>query len=705
MRPISIIFSMVLLSLMCSATITSVSISSPANETYTAELQPVFTFTGISNVSDPISCALVIDGGIVGLNATVVNNTATNITPSSALSEAVHVAYVNCTDLDGSLISAIYEITADNTNPVPVLNIPAPGETVSGDSSASINFSASDNLDSNLTYIIFLNGAENETGWILSGSSAQLTLTGLVHQATYDWTVQLNDSAGNKANATQQQFTFNDNVGPSTAPALAQAGVAESDNDGNIELSWAADANAASYKVYRASSNITDASAASLIAAVSGTSFEDNTTVHGSTYWYAVTSVDSAGNENQSVVDNSFNATANDAVAPNLPAAVTATANTDGSIGLDWDAVVTDIEDNADVFGIRYLVYRSTTGTVNTSLTDDLVSNQTATSYTDTSLVTGNRYYYFVTTADDAANRNGSVAANDSVIAAVCTTEYEYDSWSDCEGGEKERTGTRTCYGGGETETTETEDCSSGSSSGGGSGGPSRKRVKETHMWSMITPGNVEIMRVNNKELGIKTVQIAVRNQQDDVKMTVEKLSGEPASVTHEFQGKANSFYQFDTENLDSGSAKIRFGVEKAWMNANGAAKGSIVMMRYHDGWQELNTEFVEETDTEITYEAETPGFSYFAVVAKEVEEEPATAAPIEETETTQQAPTESEPGQQETQQEMQQQESSQQSNQQAAQKVDKGSYAWLWILVFVGAAGAVAYIFVNKPKHRSKKH
>ena len=42
--------------------------------------------------------------------------------------------------------------------------------------------------------------------------------------------------------------------------------------------------------------------------------------------------------------------------------------------------------------------------------------------------------------------------------------------------------------------------------------------------------------------------------------------------------------------------------------------------MRYHDGeWQNLNTTLLDEDETYVYYEAETPGCSTFAVVGSRV--------------------------------------------------------------------------------------
>ena len=64
------------------------------------------------------------------------------------------------------------------------------------------------------------------------------------------------------------------------------------------------------------------------------------------------------------------------------------------------------------------------------------------------------------------------------------------------------------------------------------------------------------------------------------------------------------------------------FTVEKTWIDVNNIDKSSVLMYRFHDGeWMKLNTILISENDTMITYEAETPGLSTFAVVGNKVVE------------------------------------------------------------------------------------
>ncbi len=63
-------------------------------------------------------------------------------------------------------------------------------------------------------------------------------------------------------------------------------------------------------------------------------------------------------------------------------------------------------------------------------------------------------------------------------------------------------------------------------------------------------------------------------------------------------------------------SAKIQFKVPKAWIANNRIDKNAIELGRFvSNRWVLLETSKIAEDSTDITYEADTPGFSVFAVV------------------------------------------------------------------------------------------
>jgi len=65
----------------------------------------------------------------------------------------------------------------------------------------------------------------------------------------------------------------------------------------------------------------------------------------------------------------------------------------------------------------------------------------------------------------------------------------------------------------------------------------------------------------------------------------------------------------------------VVFTVYKSWINENNIDKSSIALYRYSDDtWHELMTRKIAEDANSLQFEAETPGFSPFAVTGKEFE-------------------------------------------------------------------------------------
>jgi len=175
---------------------------------------------------------------------------------------------------------------------------------------------------------------------------------------------------------------------------------------------------------------------------------------------------------------------------------------------------------------------------------------------------------------------------------------------------------------------------------GPGGGGPSAgpREKKKTHTWTMITPGVVEIMHVDDPDIGLKQISINVRNRANNVQITVTKLEGKPASVVHNISGKVYKYMEINTENLadeNISEAKIQFPVNKSWIIRNNINRATVALNRYHNNvWERLQTREISEDNDYVYYEAISPGFTTFAVTGEEVTVTTTTAAPVATTTT-----------------------------------------------------------------------
>jgi len=201
--------------------------------------------------------------------------------------------------------------------------------------------------------------------------------------------------------------------GPAVAPTAPQSLAARA-GDGSVSLTWtppASNGGAAisGYNVYRSTTPGGEGSTP-VKTGVTTTSFTDTGLNNGTTYYYTVAAVNSAGTSPQSGEVSATPAPAPGTV-PTAPQSLTATGH-NGSVSLSWS--VPSSNGGAPITG--YNVYRSTTagGEGNTPVAVGV----TTTSFTDNGLVNGTKYYYKVA----AVNANGTSPLSNEASATPQAT-------------------------------------------------------------------------------------------------------------------------------------------------------------------------------------------------------------------------------------------------------------------------------------------
>jgi fibronectin type 3 domain-containing protein len=182
-----------------------------------------------------------------------------------------------------------------------------------------------------------------------------------------------------------------------TAPSAPQS-LAATAGDGSVSLSWVAPASnggaaITGYNVYRGTSPGGE-SATPIATGVTTTSFTDTGLTNGTTYYYTVAAVNSAGVSPQS---NEASATpvAVHATAPSAPQSLTATGG-NGSVSMSW--ATPSSNGGSPITG--YNVYRGTTSGGESAT--PIATGVTTTSFTDPSAVNGTTYYYTVAAVNAA---------------------------------------------------------------------------------------------------------------------------------------------------------------------------------------------------------------------------------------------------------------------------------------------------------------
>lgn len=167
-------------------------------------------------------------------------------------------------------------------------------------------------------------------------------------------------------------------------------------------------------------------------------------------------------------------------------------------------------------------------------------------------------------------------------------------------------------------------------SSSGGGGGDSSSGLSKS--WVSISAGSTAVMSVSSSSVDVTEIIFKVTQALSRAKITVSKLSGKPSGTSSISSGSVYQYVSITPENITNDkitSATISFRVNSTWMSSNAINSSTIALFRYSDSqWAAIPTHYISTSGGFATYLAETPGFSYFAIVgnAKSAPQPPATA-------------------------------------------------------------------------------
>ncbi len=242
---------------------------------------------------------------------------------------------------------------------------------------------------------------------------------------------------------------------------------------------------------------------------------------------------------------------------------------------------------------ITYHTNESTNVTINYGILTLLGTNSTNNSFatvhshTLSSLTASTLYYYRIIFCDQAGNCNSSTATNTLTTSAT--------------GGSVAG--------------------DAGAGGGGGGGGDTNNVAAVTGSWSSMISGQSYEIVTNKPEFVVQKISITPNRALSAVQLIVRQLKAKPKDVLRELDN-VYSYFEVAKVNLlntDLSKAVIYFNVDKSFVDSRGK-KEDLILNRYgaSDKWEELKTTFVSEAVGKYSYQADTLGFSYFAIAMKQ---------------------------------------------------------------------------------------
>lgn len=231
-------------------------------------------------------------------------------------------------------------------------------------------------------------------------TNTSFTDTGLTNGTAYFYKVTAVNSIGESPRSAEASATPQGSGGP-VVPS-APTGVTASAGNAQAILSWGAVSGATSYSIFRGTTSGGQA-ATPVASGITATTYTNTGLTNGTTYYYYVKAVNSAGASAPSL-EVSARPMAPTTV-PSAPTGLAASAG-DAQVSLTW---------NASSGATSYSIFRGTTA--NGQATTPIATGITSTNYVNTGLTNGTTYYYKVKAVNSAGSSAYSNEANAKPVA------------------------------------------------------------------------------------------------------------------------------------------------------------------------------------------------------------------------------------------------------------------------------------------------
>ncbi|MBI2578653.1 MAG: PGF-pre-PGF domain-containing protein [Candidatus Aenigmarchaeota archaeon] len=189
----------------------------------------------------------------------------------------------------------------------------------------------------------------------------------------------------------------------------------------------------------------------------------------------------------------------------------------------------------------------------------------------------------------------------------------------------------------GESTSSCSADCGSSSSSssstsgggGGGGTGPSTTLPSTTTSPVTVTANTPAAVAITETKLPVSEIVLTTNADVTNVQVTVKEVSqpsGASVAISSDV-GKVFKYIEITTTAAVAqvSKAKVKFKVDKVWLSSNNIDSSTVALNRLvGTSWTKLPTTKTSEDFAVVYFEAETPGFSTFAITGEKVTAAPA---------------------------------------------------------------------------------
>ena len=145
-----------------------------------------------------------------------------------------------------------------------------------------------------------------------------------------------------------------------------------------------------------------------------------------------------------------------------------------------------------------------------------------------------------------------------------------------------------------------------------------------------VTGNQTTNTTIDSNQTIITNLDLQSNTNLSKANLTIKDHFTKPKYVLTDLNIKNATIYKYVDINLTTNNSyidiisikntKIKFKVEKSWIENESINQTNITLWRYHNNtWTALNTTYKNTDNEYVYYTAETPGFSTFAVVGSKI--------------------------------------------------------------------------------------